>query len=163
MRVKFTLNSHIRVKIRQNVKKKGKAVLKRTLILAAFAVIFLNADMIISPNALPENVQNFIKTHFKAQVGLVQMDRKSYEIYLTDGTELEFDLMGNWKEIENDMAGIDFSVLPPNLASIIQATYPNTALLEVKRKMNYYKIKLSNRMKIHIDANGTILGQKYDD
>ncbi len=138
-------------------------MLKRTLILAAFAVIFLNADMIISPNSLPENVQNFIKTHFKAQVGLVQMDRKSYEIYLTDGTELEFDLMGNWKEIENDMAGIDFSVLPPNLASIIQTTYPNTALLEVKRKMNYYKIKLSNRMKIHIDANGTILGQKYDD
>lgn len=119
--------------------------------------------MIIAPNSLPQNIQNFIATHFKAQIGLVEMDRKSYEIYLTDGTELEFDLMGNWIEIESEFAPVDFGVLPPNVANIIKAQHPNATLLEVKRKMSYYKIKLSNKMKIYIDANGTILRQEFDD
>ena len=138
-------------------------MLHKTLVVLALTAALLNADMIIAPNSLPQNIQNFIATHFKAQIGLVEMDRKSYEIYLTDGTELEFDLMGNWTEIESKLAPVDFRVLPPNVASIIKAQHPNASLLEVKRKMSYYKIKLSNKMKIYIDANGTILRQEFDD
>lgn len=137
--------------------------MRKTLFVLAFATLALHADMIISPNALPENIKQFISTHFKAQIGLVEADMKSYEIYLTDGTELEFDIMGNWKEIEGKLAPIDFAVLPANIASIIKNQFPNTALVEVERKINYYKIKLSNRMKIRIDPNGTILSQKFDD
>ena len=138
-------------------------MLHKTLAVLALTAALLNADMIIAPNSLPQNIQNFIATHFKAQIGLVEMDRKSYEIYLTDGTELEFDLMGNWIEIESEFVPVDFGVLPPNVASIIKAQHPNATLLEVKRKMSYYKIKLSNKMKIYIDANGTILRQEFDD
>ena len=142
---------------------KGFEMLRKTLAVLALTAALLNADMIIAPNSLPQNIQNFIATHFKAQIGLVEMDRKSYEIYLTDGTELEFDLMGNWKEIESEFVPVDFGVLPPNVANIIKAQHPNATLLEVKRKMSYYKIKLSNKMKIYIDANGTILRQEFDD
>lgn len=142
---------------------KGFEMLHKTLAVLALTAALLNADMIIAPNSLPQNIQNFIATHFKAQIGLVEMDRKSYEIYLTDGTELEFDLMGNWIEIESEFAPVDFGVLPPNVANIIKAQHPNATLLEVKRKMSYYKIKLSNKMKIYIDANGTILRQEFDD
>lgn len=142
---------------------KGFEMLHKTLAVLALTAALLNADMIIAPNSLPQNIQNFIATHFKAQIGLVEMDRKSYEIYLTDGTELEFDLMGNWIEIESEFVPVDFGVLPPNVASIIKAQHPNATLLEVKRKMSYYKIKLSNKMKIYIDANGTILRQEFDD
>ena len=142
---------------------KGFEMLHKTLAVLALTAALLNADMIIAPNSLPQNIQNFIATHFKAQIGLVEMDRKSYEIYLTDGTELEFDIMGNWKEIESKLTPIDFAVLPANIASIIKNQFPNTALVEVERKINYYKIKLSNRMKIRIDPNGTILSQKVDD
>lgn len=137
-------------------------MLKKALLSLIFTALSLHADMIISPNALPDVIKQFISTHFKAQIGLVEVDRKSYEISLTDGTELEFDIMGNWKEIESKFAPIDFAVLPPNIANIIKNQYPNTTLIEVKRKINYYKIKLSNRMKIRIDPNGTILSQKFD-
>lgn len=137
-------------------------MLGRSIAALAFVACLCAADMIISANALPENIKTFISAHFKAQIGLVQMDRKSYEIYLTDGTELEFDLMGNWIEIENKRTFIDLAVLPPNLALIIKAQYPNTPLIEVKRKINYYKVKLANRMEIYIDPNGTILMQKFD-
>lgn len=137
--------------------------MRRMFFVLVFVILTLHADIIISPNALPESIKQFITTHFKAQIGLVEMDRKSYEIYLTDGTELEFDIMGNWKEIESKLIPIDFAVLPANIASIIKNQFPNTTLVEVERKINYYKIKLSNRMKIRIDPNGTILSQKVDD
>lgn len=137
--------------------------MRKMFFVLVFVALTLRADMIISPNALPESIKQFIATHFKAQIGLVEMDRKSYEIYLTDGTELEFDIMGNWKEIESKLTPIDFAVLPANIASIIKNQFPNTAIVEVERKINYYKIKLSNRMKIRIDPNGTILSQKVDD
>ena len=66
-------------------------MLHKTLAVLALTAALLNADMIIAPNSLPQNIQNFIATHFKAQIGLVEMDRKSYEIYLTDGTQLDRD------------------------------------------------------------------------
>lgn len=137
--------------------------MKKALLTLIFTALSLQADMIIAPNALPDNIKQFISTYFKAQIGLVEVDKKSYEIYLTDGTELEFDIMGNWKEIESKLTPIDFAVLPPNIASILQNQYPGAALIEAERKINYYKIKLSNRMKIRIDPNGTILSQKFDD
>lgn len=138
-------------------------LLRKVLFFLAFAIVCLQADMIISPNALPENIKTFINTHFKAQIGLVEMDRKSYEIYLTDGTELEFDIVGNWKEIESKITPIPFGVLPANLATIVQNLFPNTAIVELERKIHYYKIKLSNNIKLRIDPNGTILSQKFDD
>lgn len=137
--------------------------MKKALFALIFTLCVSQADMIISPNALPENIKSFIKTHFKAQIGLVEMDRKSYEIYLTDGTELEFDFMGNWKEIESKITPISFSVLPENIAIIVQNLFPSAVLIEVEHKINYYKIKLSNRIKLRIDFNGTILRQEFDD
>lgn len=136
---------------------------KKTLLSLIFMAFSLYADVIISPNSLPENIKSFIATHFKAQIGLAQMDTKSYEIYLTDGTELEFDIMGNWKEIESKINPISFLILPTNIASIIQSQYPKALLMEVELKISYYKVKLSNRMKIKIDPNGLILSQEFDD
>ncbi|NDJ26991.1 hypothetical protein DMB95_02865 [Campylobacter sp. MIT 12-8780] len=94
---------------------------------------------------------------------MAQRDGNSFEVYLTDGTELEFDIMGNWKEISSKFTPINFSILPANIAAIIQNQFPNTFLLEAERKINYYKIKLSNRLELKIDANGTILSQEFDD
>lgn len=130
------------------------------VILSAFAAF---GDLIIAPQSLPDNIKAFIEQHFKAQIGLAQRDRKSFEVNLTDGTELEFDLFGNWKEIEGEFAPIPFAVLPANIAAIVQHEYPGAALLKVKRKMNYYKITLSNRMELRIDPNGTILSREFDD
>lgn len=126
-------------------------------VLAAFG------DLIIAPQSLPDNIKAFISQHFSAQIALAQRDRKSFEVNLTDGTELEFDLFGNLKEIESDFAPIPFAVLPANIAAIIQHEYPGAMLYELKRKMNYYKIKLSNHMELRIDLNGTILSREFDD
>ncbi|EAL5997428.1 hypothetical protein CYB62_06470, partial [Campylobacter coli] len=57
----------------------------------------------------------------------------------------------------------DLNFLPPNLTNIIQNKFPNTKAREIERKINYYKIKLTNNIEVHIDFNGTILYTEYDD
>ncbi|KAA6224878.1 MULTISPECIES: PepSY-like domain-containing protein [unclassified Campylobacter] len=123
----------------------------------------LSGGFILSPDALPQLAKEFIAKHFSnAQIGMVQMDKNTYEVYLTDGTELEFYIDGNWKEIEAKFNVISFNILPPNLASIMQNNFPNTAIIEIKRKANYYKIELTNHLEVIMDFNGTILNAKYD-
>lgn len=122
------------------------------------------ADRIIIPDALPEKIKSFIQNNFtKAQIGLAQQDDDEFEVYLSDGTELEFDISGEWKDIEAGSVPLSFSILPANIASIVQNEYPNAFLVEIKRKIYHYKIKLSNNIELSIDFNGSILRREYDD
>ena len=121
------------------------------------------ADVIISPSSLPDYIQTFIGTHFQAGVGLAQMDNRHYEIYLTDGTELEFDFSGEWREIESRLTPLSFDILPANVAAIVRAQFPGAFIVELKRKFHYYKIKLSSQMELKIDPNGTVLSVEIDD
>ncbi|MBZ7931337.1 PepSY-like domain-containing protein [Campylobacter sp. RM12910] len=122
----------------------------------------LNADIIISPDNLPDNIKTFIKKNFNASIGIVQKDRNSYEVYLSNGLELEFESDGTWKEIESKLDPFDFNFLPSNIIDIIKNKFPNIKAREIEKKINYYKIKLSNGIKIYIDFNGTILHKDSD-
>ncbi|MBK1971012.1 PepSY-like domain-containing protein [Campylobacter sp. TTU-622] len=119
--------------------------------------------MIISFDSLPPNSKEFIKKYFKAPVGIVQQDKNSYEVYLSDGTELEFSSDGSWREIEAKITPLDLDILPVNIASIVKNEFKNIKAKEIEKKINYYKIKLVNNIKVLIDFNGTILHKEYDD
>ena len=54
---------------------------------------------------LPAAAQNFIARNFKAKVNLIKIDSGTfsstdYDVILTDGSEIDFDSVGNWKDIE---------------------------------------------------------------
>lgn len=124
---------------------------------------FVNADTIISPDNLPPISKEFLQKNFEAKIGLVQKDEKSYEVYLSDGTELEFDSTGVWKEIEAKHKALNHNILPPNIAAVIKNKFKNTAIKELERKINHYKIKFYNDLELIIDFNGGILKQEFDD
>ncbi len=137
--------------------------LLKKFFLVLFLSLMLFADFIISPDSLPPRAKDFLQENFSAQIGVVQVDKSSYEVYLSDGTELEFDMDGSWREIESKFTPLNFSILPPIIADIIKNTYANAVMFEIKKKINYYKIEFNNNLKIIIDFNGTILHQEIDD
>ncbi|HEC1786613.1 TPA: PepSY-like domain-containing protein, partial [Campylobacter lari] len=69
---------------------------------------------------------------------------------------------GEFKEAEN-FRSLNYAILPLAIQNTIKNTYPNAAIIEIERKISYYKIELNNQMKLYIDDNGTILRQKFDD
>lgn len=133
------------------------------IFLALILPCMLFADFITSPDSLPASAKEFLQKNFNAEIGIVQVDKNEYEVYLSDGTELEFNMDGSWKEVESKGNPLNFNILPPNLADIIKSEFPNTSMIEIKKKINYYKIKFNNGLKVIIDFNGTILEKKLHD
>lgn len=53
---------------------------------------------------LPKVAQQFVKANFTSEVSYVTVDNdligKSYEVVLVNGTRIEFDGKGNWKDVD---------------------------------------------------------------
>lgn len=139
---------------------------KKIILLFLTASIFAYADgMYIAPNQLPSNILQFIKTYFQnSNIIYAEMDRKTYEIALDNGVEIEFFRNGDLKEIEGNYTALPSNILPQSVANTVAKTYPNNVITKIKKKWNIYEVKLNNMMELYIDANsGQLLGQKFDD
>ncbi|EAL4045186.1 hypothetical protein CLP45_05120 [Campylobacter coli] len=125
------------------------------------ATVLFARDIIVPASELPRNAQDFISKNFKtAQIALVKKDIDSYDVTLNDGTEIDFIITGEWKDVDGKYKALPNSILP-NIMPKISAS-SNTQIIEVSREINGYKFELSNQLKIYTDAQGNILGQKFD-
>ena len=139
---------------------------KTILLLLLMLTTMLYADgMYVPPGQLPTNIIQFINSYFPdATIVYAEMDRKSYEIGLDNGVEIEFLRNGDLKEIEGNYIALPLNILPKAVANTVTKTYPNTVITKIKKKWNLYEVKLNNMMELYIDAsNGQLLGQKFDD
>ncbi|HGG0310236.1 TPA: PepSY-like domain-containing protein [Campylobacter coli] len=125
------------------------------------ATVLFARDIIVPASELPRNAQDFISKNFKtAQIALVKKDIDSYDVTLNDGTEIDFIITGEWKEVDGKYKALPNSILP-NIMPKISAS-SNAQIIEVSREINGYKFELSNQLKIYTDTQGNILGQKFD-
>lgn len=114
-------------------------------------------------SSIPQNAQNFIKQHFpNVQVSYIERDWDDIEVYLADGTQIEFFPNGDWKEVKCYM-NMPASILPANVMATIQRTYPQAAIIKIEKQFTIFEVKLNNMMELYIDNNGTLIGQKFDD
>lgn len=137
--------------------------MKKLFLLLAFLGGVAFADMIVPVANLPENAKSFITNNFKgANIMYVKMDYDSYDVMLSNGTELEFYTTGDWKEIKSYM-GVNPAILPKPVGAAISKSFPGIQIIKVDKEWNGYEVKLANRIKAYFDANGNLMGQKYDD
>lgn len=133
-------------------------------LLFLFSAFLMADDIYIMPEQLPQNALQFIQKYFpNVSILYAEMDKKGYEIQLSNGVEIEFLRNGEFKEIEGNYVALPFEILPQSVANTVGKTYPNTVITKIKRKWNFYEVKLNNMMELYIDANGQLLGQKFDD
>ncbi|EGK7561135.1 hypothetical protein IO476_000067 [Campylobacter coli] len=125
------------------------------------ATVLFARDMVVPVSELPKNAQDFISKNFKtAQIALVKKDIDSYDVTLNDGTEIDFIINGEWKDVDGKYKALPNTILP-NIMPKISAS-SNAQIIEVSREINGYKFELSNQLKIYTDAQGNIIGQKFD-
>ena len=133
-------------------------------LLFLFSAFLMADDIYIMPEQLPQNAFQFIQKYFpNVNILYAEMDKKGYEVQLSNGVEIEFLRNGEFKEIEGNYVALPFEILPQSVANTVGKTYPNTVITKIKRKWNFYEVKLNNMMELYIDANGQLLGQKFDD
>ena len=133
-------------------------------LLFLFSAFLMADDIYIMPEQLPQNALQFIQKYFpNVNILYAEMDKKGYEVQLSNGVEIEFLRNGEFKEIEGNYVALPFEILPQSVANTVGKTYPNTVITKIKRKWNFYEVKLNNMMELYIDNNGTLIGQKFDD
>ncbi len=137
--------------------------MKKLALLIAFIASISFADMVVPASNLPQNAQNFIATNFKgANIMYVEMDYEGYEVTLSNGVKIDFFTNGDWESIKSYM-GVNPALLPAPVAATIAKTFAGVQIIKVEKEWNGFEVKLANRIKAYFDANGNLMGQKYDD
>jgi len=88
-----------------------------SIAMLTIGVLVFAQDQPIQFNQLPANGQKFINSYFGAKkVSAVILDddyfKKDYEVILTNGTKIEFDGSGNWKEVDGKRNAIPSGFAP---------------------------------------------------
>ncbi|EIJ4041469.1 PepSY-like domain-containing protein [Campylobacter jejuni] len=136
--------------------------LKLAFVALLSAMVLLAKDMVVPTSELPKNALEFISKNFaNVQIALVKKDIDSYDVILNDGTEIDFMINGDWKEVDGKYKALPHTILP-SVMKKVSATQPNAQILEIDKEINGYKFKFNNNMKVYTDMQGNVLGQKLD-
>lgn len=123
-------------------------------------------EQVITVQDLPANVQSFLSTHFDGQnARLVEKDDDGYDVYLENGMKIEFDLSGEWDNIEGNGQALSddiIALIPDKITTYITTNYPDQKIQEVDKERYGYEVKLLNRLELMFDANGEFIGMDAD-
>lgn len=138
----------------------------KNLVFALFVLFGLSAcdkEEIVAVNDLPEAASQYINTHFAGEeVAQVVKDRdgarRSYEVQLKNGVELEFTKDGVIKSVEskrNDR--LPNSVIPAKLLGYVQTNFPDDYIVAWSMDDRDQEIELSNGLELKFNKEGDFL------
>ncbi|WP_052081912.1 PepSY-like domain-containing protein [Porphyromonas macacae] len=114
-------------------------------------------DTHIDLSKLPSTARKFIRTYFnEADVVSVEVDndkgKKSYEVRMRNGFELEFDQNGEWKEVDGGRLAIPKGIVPAKIEQFVSKKHPNISIVQISRNRRHYEVELANGIEIKFDA-----------
>lgn len=107
---------------------------------------------------LPKVAQQFVKANFTSEVSYVTVDNdligKSYEVVLVDGTRIEFDGKGNWKDVDAEPGIVPKKIVPNAISNYVAKNFPGTSIKQIeKRRRGGYQVELSNGLELKFDSS----------
>ena len=95
-------------------------------------------DVMIPAAELPSEVISFLDTHFSGiEVSSVIKDYDNstyeFEVYLSNGTRIELSRRGEWRNVENHLAGVPHSVIPNKILTYVAENYPDQMIIGIER------------------------------
>ena len=95
-------------------------------------------DVMIPAAELPSEVISFLDTHFSGieiRSVIKDYDNSTYEfeVYLSNGTRIELSRRGEWRNVENHLAGVPHSVIPNKILTYVAENYPDQMIIGIER------------------------------
>ena len=119
--------------------------------------VFAVNDRPITFKELPQKSQQFITTHFSGVEVLSVTVDDDYEVYLANGTKVEFTLQGEWKEVKCHGSAVPAAIIPAAITKYVKAQFPNTTIVKIDKKYSGYEVELNNDLELKFDKNGNFL------
>ncbi len=123
-------------------------------------------DKFVDFSALPQTAQQFASANFKdKKVAVVKQDRSflgaitdGYDIVYTDGTEIEFDSDGVWKEVSAKTSAVPNSIIPEAILNYIRDNFKSSPVIQIEKKEYGYKIELATKQELKFSKQFVFLG-----
>lgn len=106
---------------------------------------------------IPTRSRAFIDQYFpESSVVIMEMEEDSegmaeYEVWLNDGTKIDFDLQGEWKTVARKKTGVPLSLIPQQIVTFVKTKYPDNVVTKFSRKDYGYKLELSDDMDLRFN------------
>lgn len=135
------------------------------LIAAIIGITVAQARDIISRNIndLPSSAQTMLKKHFsKQKVNHIKIDKKilgqtEYDVILNDGTEIEFNHQGEWKDIDRGATAVPNALIPKAITDYVNRNYKGNKIVAIEKSSHKYEIELSNGLDLEFDRAGNFI------
>ena len=118
-------------------------------------------EVVIEASALPETARNFISTHFPdatyrriEKQSIPDDDGSIYDVYLSNGFEIDFDANGNWTDVNGGNTAIPTAIIPEPITAYVTANYPNLFITTIEIEPTGYDVELSNDLDLVFNPQG---------
>lgn len=114
----------------------------------------------IEASELPAPAQNFISRTFPGEnIGYVERDGDTFEVFLANGVEVDFDAAGNWIEINGRSSGLPASALSAAPARAVNYARQNfdSPIVEIERESYGFDLYLANGTTLEFGPSGNFL------
>ena len=119
--------------------------------------VFAVNDKPITFQQLPQKAQQFINTHFSGVEVLSATVDDDYEVYLANGTKVEFTLQGEWKEVKCPGSAVPAAIIPAAITQYVKAQFPNCSIVKIEKKYSGYEVELNTDVELKFDKNGNFI------
>ena len=140
--------------------------MKSFIVSGIFALALLMtacSDKPVVPEQLPNPVKTFIQQTYPGQtITFAQKDLEltgwKYEVFMADGTHIEFDTDDMWDKVESPMAKpIPMQLVPAPIATHLQANFPGAFVTKIDKERNGYEVELSTSMELKYNKQGALI------
>ena len=147
--------------------------MKRTFITAFFAMLLAlitvscHSDDNESGYAdLPTTAQLFVKQYFAdATYSRVEKEKDNgtgdYEVWLNDGTQVEFNEKGEWTSIECKYSTLPAGIIPAAILADIAKRYPGLKPYKIEKEVGGYEIDIPG-FDLYYTYSGEFIREEID-
>lgn len=133
-------------------------------VVATAAASCSDKDEPIDPSKLPQKAQTFISTYYpSATIVTSKKDGNEYDVLLDEGTNIEFDKSGEWKDVDATVGmTIASGFYPAGIDAYVSANYPGTGINEISKEKHGYDVELLTGLDLRFNTAGEFLGIDRD-
>lgn len=123
-----------------------------------------NNESVITVADLPITATTFVTTYFPNATYLTikkqhkaDNDGSVYDVFLTNGFEVDFDVAGNWIDIDGNHQAIPIELIPEKIQTYLTTNYANQFVISIDKEPTYIEVDLSNNLELIFDLQGNFL------
>lgn len=121
-------------------------------------------DEPVSPSQLPANATEFINQFYPStKVVSSYKDKNEYDVVLSDGTEIEFDKDGYWKDVDAPAGkSIATGFYPSVIDEYVAENFSKDGINEITKVKKGFEVELISTTEILFDPDGSYIGIDID-